>query len=243
MITMDKPPLDEELLAHYGIPGMKWGQRKAPDPLVGRQPAAAQQTYGGGRQAATGQPQYANNSQSAQPSYSAPRSGGVAPQRRGMSKGAKIAIGVAGLAAAGYFLSKTGTKPSARAMTGASNRIGRQTVVGLMKTYGRVGVSTLKAAPKVTGTAAKATYKTSRFAGKTAFRATKSVSKASANSVKTAIENLKNTPATKASPVRGKAFGNMLLGNYGKAPASALNPLSSFRQVMADRAIRRSLSR
>lgn len=28
MITQEKPPLDEALLAHYGIPGMKWGRRK-----------------------------------------------------------------------------------------------------------------------------------------------------------------------------------------------------------------------
>lgn len=28
MLVDEKPPLDEALLAHYGIPGMKWGQRR-----------------------------------------------------------------------------------------------------------------------------------------------------------------------------------------------------------------------
>lgn len=29
MLVNEKPPLDEALLAHYGIPGMKWGHRKS----------------------------------------------------------------------------------------------------------------------------------------------------------------------------------------------------------------------
>lgn len=29
MLIAEKPPLDEDLLAHYGIKGMKWGMRKA----------------------------------------------------------------------------------------------------------------------------------------------------------------------------------------------------------------------
>lgn len=32
MITADKPPLDEDLLVHFGILGMKWGSRKNDHP-------------------------------------------------------------------------------------------------------------------------------------------------------------------------------------------------------------------
>jgi len=31
---LDKPPLDEDTLAHYGVMGMKWGIRKNPDKAV-----------------------------------------------------------------------------------------------------------------------------------------------------------------------------------------------------------------
>lgn len=31
MITAEKPPLDEDLLVHFGIKGMKWGVRKRSD--------------------------------------------------------------------------------------------------------------------------------------------------------------------------------------------------------------------
>lgn len=31
MLVDEKPPLDEDLLMHFGVPGMKWGHRKARD--------------------------------------------------------------------------------------------------------------------------------------------------------------------------------------------------------------------
>lgn len=36
MITEEKPTLDEDLLMHFGIKGMKWGVKKAEDPAKGR---------------------------------------------------------------------------------------------------------------------------------------------------------------------------------------------------------------
>lgn len=36
MLHDDKPPLDDDLLMHYGVKGMKWGQRKGSTPGVPR---------------------------------------------------------------------------------------------------------------------------------------------------------------------------------------------------------------
>ena len=38
MLIAEKPPLDEELLAHYGIKGMRWGRRKAELPVAPKPP-------------------------------------------------------------------------------------------------------------------------------------------------------------------------------------------------------------
>lgn len=36
MLHSDKPPLDEDLLIHYGVKGMRWGHRSADHPEVSR---------------------------------------------------------------------------------------------------------------------------------------------------------------------------------------------------------------
>ena len=232
MLVDEKPPLDEDLLLHYGIPGMKWGQRKAPDPLVGRRPGMGPPDPTGRSESSAVEPASTNRSSLA-----------AAPPRRPMSKGTKVAIGIAGVAAASYVLSKYGMKPRAQAMTSSSNRAGARMALGVLKRSGKVGVGTLKRAPGVAKVAGKATFKTTRFAGRQATRGVVSVSKASGRSIQTAYNNLKNTPAKAPTSISGKRFGNMLLGSYGPRPVSSLKPFGSLRQVMADRAIKRSLGR
>lgn len=244
MIVAEKPPLTEDLLVHYGIPGMKWGRRKPPDPLIGR-PAG----YGDGRPET---PAFWNGRKGSvgTANHKTPKSVTGSSKKSSSKKegsfysrhrtGTKVAAGIAGAAAAAYFLSKTGTRPSARAMTSGSNRIGRKAVVGVLKTYGKVGAKTLRAAPKVAGTTAKAGFKTSKFAGKTGLKVTKSVGRASSRSAQQAWQNIRNTPTAKVSPIRGQRLGNALLGNYGKQPTSALTNLATSGP---DEALRRLYAR
>lgn len=209
MLVDAKPPLDEDLLLHYGIPGMKWGQRHdyIPKGIWGHGRSAG----GGGGSA----PRPRGGSASS--GGSVRRSSGTAPRHTGMSKGKKIAIGVGvvgGAAAAAYFLSKTGTRPHASAMTSRSNRAGLKMTMGILKTSGKVSVASIKGGAKVTKVGAKVGYKTTKVVGKGAGKAGKAVAKNSAKATSDFIKNLKK-PSGPPKAVRGEKFGKMLLGEYG----------------------------
>lgn len=185
MLVEDKPPLDDELLAHFGIPGMKWGQRKGYIP-VGRP--------GGARPAPQSQ------------------------QSQGHALMKKLAIGggiVAGVAAGAYLLSKTGTRPSARAMTSRSNAAGLKMTMGLLKRTGKMSLSGIKGMPKVAKVGGKAAFKTTRFVGKQAGSATKRVAVNSTKTTRDFIEKMRSAPPSGPAKVRGEKFGKLLLGQYG----------------------------
>lgn len=205
MLVDAKPPLDEDLLLHYGIPGMKWGQRHDYIP-IGR---------GGGGGGGGGGGLFHPN-RAAAPAPSQARRSAAPPQRTGMSRGKKIALGVGivgGAAAAAYFLSKTGTRPHAQAMTSRSNAAGLKMTMGILKRSGKMGLSGIKGMPKVAKVGGKATYKTSKFVGKTAGKAGKTVAVNSSKTARDFISKLK-TPSG-PSTVRGEKFGKVLLGEYG----------------------------
>lgn len=100
MLVDEKPPLNEDLLMHYGVPGMKWGHRKARETAGPRRGSA--QAPGGSS-----------------------RSGRAAtPQKKGWSTKKKVAVvgagvGIAvGAAATAYILAKRG-----RVKVGAVSKI------------------------------------------------------------------------------------------------------------------------
>lgn len=90
MLVAEKPPLDEDLLLHYGIPGMKWGHRKARETTGPRRRAAATTTgsSGSGRAAA-------------------PQKKGWSTKKKVVVAGAGVGIAV-GAAATAYILMKRG---------------------------------------------------------------------------------------------------------------------------------------
>lgn len=90
MLVDDKPPLDEDLLIHFGVPGMKWGHRKA------------RETSG------------PRSGRSSGPSGGSGSGRAAAPQKKGWSTKKKVAVAGAGVgiavgaAAAAYILMKRG---------------------------------------------------------------------------------------------------------------------------------------
>lgn len=217
MLVDAKPPLDEDILLHYGIPGMKWGQRHDYIPIGGQR--------GGG-----GAPVNTSPARRAAPVNTASGRRGAAPstnnasrnagaQRQGMSTGKKVAIGVGivgGAAAAAYFISKTGTRPSAASMTSRSNAAGLRMTMGVLKRSGKVGVSTIKGTGKVAKVTGKVGFKTGKVIGKGVGKAGKTVATNSASTAREFISALKKeATASGPSKVSGEKFGKLLLGEYG----------------------------
>lgn len=207
MLVDDKPSLDESLLTHFGIPGMKWGHRKPDYIPVGRSGAAGV-NYGS-----------RPNVRSAANPSAAPRS---VPQRQGMSTGKKVAIGVGivgGAAAAAYFLSKTGTRPMAQSMTSRSNRAGLKMTLSVLKNSGKVSVKSLKVGGKVAKVGGKVGFKTTKLAGKGVAKGSTAIARNSYKGASEFISNLKSKPNA-TSAVRGERFGRLLLGEYGPGSSS-----------------------
>lgn len=206
MLVDEKPALNDDLLIHYGIPGMRWGHRK-PQELVGdiRRSASNMLPFGSRRPAA--------------PQPATVRRPASNTQRTGMSTGKKVAIGVgiaAGLAAGAYFLSKTGTRPSAQAMTGASNRAGLKMVGKILKVSGKTTVKSLKVAPKVAKVGGKATYKTTRLVAKGAYKGTTKLGKNTGAAIVRKYEAIQAARAAPKTVKRGASvFSKMLTGDYG----------------------------
>lgn len=209
MLVDEKPPLDEDLLLHYGIPGMKWGQRHDYIP-IGR--------GGGGGGGSAPTPRFGRGPAPSANSGRRSGGGGSAPQQQGMSTMKKLAIGggiVAGVAAGAYLLSKTGTRPHAASMTSRSNAIGIKTTMGILKRTGKVGISGIKGMPKVAKVGGKATYKTTKFVGKTVGKGGKTVVVNSSRATRDFISRMRNSAGGGPSKVRGEKFGKLLLGQYG----------------------------
>lgn len=212
MLVDEKPSLDEDLLIHFGIKGMRWGVRKPDYIPVGRSSSAGV-NYGS----------HPNVRRAANPSGGASAPRPRTPQKQGMSKGKKIAIGVGvvgGAAAAAYFLSKTGTRPHAQAMTSRSNRLGLKMAMGTLKTSGKVSVKGLKVGGKVAKVGAKAGYKTGKVVGKGAVKGGRSVAVNSYKGATNYVQSLKGRPPSGPSVVRGEKFGKLLLGEYGPGSSS-----------------------
>lgn len=218
MLVDEKPSLDEDLLIHFGIKGMRWGVRK-PDYIP----------VGGGQSAGVDYGSHPNVRRAANPSASAPRPQyvrpprGAAPKKHGMSTGKKVAIGagvVAGAAAAAYFLSKTGTRPHAQAMTSRSNRLGLKMALGTLKTSGKVSVKGLKVGGKVAKVGGKVGFKTGKVVGKGAVKGGRAVAVNSYKGATNYVQSLKGRPPSGPSVVRGEKFGKLLLGEYGPGSSS-----------------------
>lgn len=226
MLVDEKPSLDEDLLAHYGIPGMKWGHRK-PDYIPVGRPSGV--NYGPQKMV---RPAKNPSKTAARPQYVQQPKARPA-QKQGMSTGKKVAIGVGvvgGAAAAAYFLSKSGTRPMARSLTARSNRAGLKMTMSVLKNSGKVSVKGIKVGAKTTKVAGKVGFKTSKVVGKAAGRGAKTVAKNSYDSGRQFIEDLKHRPPTPQSKIRGEKFGKLLLGEYGpKVGAGKVNGVANMR--------------
>lgn len=196
MITVEKPPLDDDLLVHFGVPGMKWGRRKAVEYTPTGRPAG-----------------------SAQPVSQRPR------LSAGQKKAIRSAVAV-GAVAGLFVLAQRGQGPRALALQSKMLPIGvkanQKVLSGIGKTTVR-SVPKVITTAKVTG---KVGYKTAKGTGKVSVWAGKKIAKGSYNGAVNrgqtiaasygeyqAKRALRNTPRVS----RGARISQALMRRFGSA--------------------------